>query len=120
MQPASSPRLDISDCFVNDSSFLTDYGQSQDDPKSPESESQSSSGYAGSAAQQSPARSAAQQSPAGSAAQQSPTLTSVHLQPGWLDDLLANFKEQIIDQCSARTRTAVENNKYLEVVTIFD
>ena len=38
-----------------------------------------------------------------------------HQFPDWLSDLKKNFKAEIVEPCSARTREAVENDDYIEV-----
>ena len=38
-----------------------------------------------------------------------------HKFPNWLSDLKKNFKEEIVDPCSAKVREAVENDVYIEV-----
>ena len=42
------------------------------------------------------------------------TLTQ-HTNPKWLDDLLENFGDKIIKECSGKTRKAVEEDKSIEV-----
>lgn len=42
--------------------------------------------------------------------------STVHLNSGWLEQLKTNFSAEIIAGCSARTRSAVEDNEYIEVV----
>ena len=39
-----------------------------------------------------------------------------HTQPSWLEGLKTNFSGQIIEQCSARTRKAVDNDEKIEVI----
>ena len=39
-----------------------------------------------------------------------------HTQPKWLESLQDNFSAQIIEQCSAKTKKAVENNEKVEVM----
>ena len=38
---------------------------------------------------------------------------NIHQNPNWLKDLKRNFKEEIIDKCSARTISAVNENEYI-------
>ena len=44
--------------------------------------------------------------------------TTVHQQPNWLPELKANFYEVIISPCSHRVRVAVEQDEYLEVISV--
>ena len=44
-----------------------------------------------------------------------PSPNTPHENPDWLQDLKDNFSEEIILPCSARTRSAVEKNLYIEV-----
>ena len=39
-----------------------------------------------------------------------------HTQPKWLESLQQNFSAQIIEQCSAKTKKAVEKNEKVEVM----
>ena len=39
-----------------------------------------------------------------------------HTQPKWLESLQDNFSAQIIEQCSAKTKKAVESNEKVEVM----
>ena len=41
---------------------------------------------------------------------------TVHQNPGWLEEMKKNIQEQIIFACSSRTREAVEQNEYIEVI----
>ena len=40
---------------------------------------------------------------------------SVHKNPNWLKELKSNFYAKIIDPCSARTKSAVQSDKYINV-----
>lgn len=39
-----------------------------------------------------------------------------HSRPDWLENLRRNFDQDIIQVCSNNTKTAVENNKKIEVI----
>ena len=41
---------------------------------------------------------------------------TVHQQPDWLRQLKRNFNKEVVAVCSSRTREAVENNEYIQVV----
>ena len=38
-----------------------------------------------------------------------------HTEPKWLENLTSNFYEKIIEQCSGKTRIAVDNNEDIKV-----
>lgn len=42
-----------------------------------------------------------------------------HSKPDWLENLRKNFDQDIIQVCSNNTKTAVENNKKIEVICNF-
>ena len=44
---------------------------------------------------------------------------SVHKNPNWLKELKSNFYAEIIDPCSARTKSAVQSDKYIKVSVFF-
>ena len=41
---------------------------------------------------------------------------TVHQHPDWLRQLKRNFNKEVVAVCSSRTREAVENNEYIQVV----
>ena len=46
------------------------------------------------------------------------TRDTQHTQPNWLENLIRNFQTEIVQQCSARTRKAVENKEVIEVILV--
>ena len=50
------------------------------------------------------------------AASKTISAVTIHQNPGWLEEMKKNIQEQIIFACSSRTREAVEQNEYIEVI----
>lgn len=42
-------------------------------------------------------------------------VASIHQNPNWLKDLKTNFKAEIVDVCSSKSKQAAENDEYIEV-----